>query len=346
MKSEHRHELQENELTKYADVSLAWLKSYGNVIMIVICVVSIGASILIYNQRVSRSRIEHAWGEMAAARTAADFSSITSDPNLVKTSAGQWAMIQAAEHRLEDGIKLMFTDRERGKRELSTGREEFEAVLAVKPVVDPQIRQRALFGLARAQESLSDGKDLNTAIATYEKLIQEFPDTILKKPAEERIEELKRKGSEAFYAWFSKQNPTTATNRAPADQKTSENAKKGTSTATSTATTTSEPATILVPDNSPLPDVPGKTKAPLPSSTGDDLPPQKTPEPKASDKKGAAEKEPAKPELPALPAPKKEGSVKSEVPALPVPAAKPEPAKSEPATKTDAKPDPASKKSP
>lgn len=217
MKSEHRHELQTNELTRYADAVVGWFRTYGNHVMIVVCVVSIVAAGLIYWQRTEGNRASEAWNELAAATTASQFQLIASDPALSKTSAAPWAKIQEADAKLQEGIRLAFTDRDRGLRELTESKSRYEDLLR-QTSLDPLIRERALFGLARCQETLSSGS-LDEAIATYEKLIKEFPDSVYKPAVQQRTKELGRPGAKDFYAWFSKQKPTSvAPSRQPADK--------------------------------------------------------------------------------------------------------------------------------
>lgn len=335
MKSEQRHELLENDLTKYAEKSIGWLKSYGNLIMVLVCIVSIAASILIYWQRVESSRKQHAWGEIAVARNVVDFQSIISDPVLSKTAVAPWAMIQAAEHQLQDGIKLMFTERERGKRELEASRESFDAILQVNPPVEAQIRERALYGLAKSQESLSDGK-LAPAIKSYEKLLSEFPDSLFKKSAEARIKELNRKDAGEFYAWFAKQKPTTSTTKLPADQKGTGRVLKGTP---GKSTSTKDSPTQELQDSTPILKGPEDDKDGLPTSTDGDSLPKKAADPKAPStttpsvkgttlpEKNAADKALPKTDLPTVPATPKGAASKSELPALPANPVKTEPSK-------------------
>lgn len=228
MKSEHRHELQTNDLNKYAEESIGFFRKYGNHIMIVVCIVSIAASALIYWQRVSNTRLEQAWSDLAFATQPAEFQFIVSDPSLSKTPAAPWARLQESDGRMHEGIRLMFTDRERAVREVEAAQNGYQDLLA-RTGVDPLIRERALFGHARALETLSDGK-LDGAIEAYEKVLKEFPESLYKPMIDQQVKDLRGGTASSFYAWFAKQKPTTAVpSRLPADKgRGGADSKKGT----------------------------------------------------------------------------------------------------------------------
>ena len=99
----------------------------------------------------------------------------------------------------------MFTNRELALTDLKSARQGFESLLQEKGVT-PSIRERALWGLALCLESTCDG-NTTKAIEAYEKLLSDFPETIFKAVADDRIASLKKEGSKEFYTWFSKENP-------------------------------------------------------------------------------------------------------------------------------------------
>ncbi|HAH45382.1 MAG TPA: hypothetical protein DCM07_11120, partial [Planctomycetaceae bacterium] len=85
-----------------------------------------------------------------------------------------------------------------------------------------EIRERALFGLARTEDTMSDG-DLKAATELYKKLIQEFPDSIFRKLAEQRVKveegekvaALEQKSTQSFYKWFHAQSPKPGDRQQP-----------------------------------------------------------------------------------------------------------------------------------
>ncbi|HTI49838.1 MAG TPA: hypothetical protein VL475_02765, partial [Planctomycetaceae bacterium] len=178
MKSQHRHDLQTNELGKVADKVATsvggFFEIYGNRIMIGFCVVSVAAAGLIYKWKLDRAHEAAAWRDLSKASRAEDYAGVWErNPG---TIAARWARVHEGESRLDEGVQLLFTNVESGMKELKLARE------ALQRVVDEQdtpaeIRERALFSLGRCLESMSDGSE-SDAVKTYQTLLREFPASI------------------------------------------------------------------------------------------------------------------------------------------------------------------------
>lgn len=222
MKSQHRHDLQTNELGKVADkiaVSAeGFFETYGNRLMIGFCAVSLVAAIVIYKVRRDHSRDEAAWRDLSSARRAEDFASVSErHPG---TSAAQWARLQEGEGRLNEGVQLLFTNLESGRSELEKARKVLQSLVDDNGA-PAEVRERALFGLAVCLESLSDGTEAD-AVKTYQALVREFPTSIYKKQAESRIAALNSGSGQEFYAWFAKYERPKPTEKRPRDRAASE----------------------------------------------------------------------------------------------------------------------------
>jgi hypothetical protein len=102
-------------------------------------------------------------------------------------------------------MPLMFTNREIAVADLKRARESFDSLLHDK-TAPPLVRERALWGLALTLETVCDA-DTQKPIEAYERLLSDFPDTIFKSVAEERIRSLKKPSTRDFYSWFSKEKP-------------------------------------------------------------------------------------------------------------------------------------------
>jgi hypothetical protein len=218
MKSQHRHELQTNELSKVADKVVGsmggFFETYGNRVLIGFCVAAVVASLVIYKTRRDRSNEAAAWRELSNARNAEDYAGVSeSHPG---TAAGRWARVHEGESRLAEGVQLLFTNVESGSKELKLAREALQAIVDQKGA-PPEIRERALFGLARCLEAMSDGSETE-AVKTYQALLREFPATIYKKDADDRIEALGSGSGQAFYAWFAKYDRPKPSEKRPRDR--------------------------------------------------------------------------------------------------------------------------------
>ena len=201
MKSEHRHELQTNELAKLVEKAWAWVISYATPVVVVICALSVSIAGYRYISTSSTISESGAWGEFASARTPEAYSDIAK-LNYPDSSAADWALLVGAEMRLSVGIKVMFRDREKAVSDLEDSIDDFETLINNS---HPVIKERAIFGLACTQESLGN---VAAARSEYEKLAaQEYENSPYYEVSKERAAHLKKDGPQDFYAWFSQQNP-------------------------------------------------------------------------------------------------------------------------------------------
>lgn len=192
-----------NALPNKQSPLVMWLDQYGNAATIVACVAMIGGAIWYSYNRTSTGRNERAWARYSQARTTQDFGDIADD--FANTDVGAWARLGEGERLAESGISLMFTDRKAALGELKNADEAFNKVLAMKSAASAA-RERAAWGLAKSTEAQCDG-DTSKPIEAYQALLKEFPKSLYKAAAEERIESLKSESSKEFYVWFHKQNP-------------------------------------------------------------------------------------------------------------------------------------------
>lgn len=272
MKSEERHELQANELGKLADRSAAALQQHSNRIVTIVCGVIIVAAAIVAWMRYQSSAATAAWTALLSSQTPEAYAETAT---LFKgTSVAGWATLQAADEHLSQGVRMMFSDRDAALSELKKAQQKYEE-LSNQSGLEPVVRERALFGMARAQESTS-GSDLQSALGTYEKLLSEFPNTVYKEVAEERIGALKTADAQNFYAWFAKQNPKPAEPKKPAD---------GSAGGPQTAADDAEIAEESMPEK-PAPDKPADKASKEPAA------PQDEPEDKPASTPDAAPKDP------------------------------------------------------
>jgi hypothetical protein len=126
-----------------------------------------------------------------------------------------WAWINAGEMFLHNGIELSFSSRTVALADLEKAQNAFEQVLN-NTSAELDARERALNGLARTLEALSDG-DTQPAIDAYKQLIEDFPESRFRRWAEFRIEELGSPAAQEFYAWYHEQSPDPADRPLPSD---------------------------------------------------------------------------------------------------------------------------------
>jgi len=217
MKSEHRHELQTNELGKMTEKLGSFMEVHGNRLMIGVCVVSLAASIAIYWFRTQRNAETAAWREMSTAIAtgkAEDFYDVWIEHK--GTPTGLWARVHEGESWLAQGVQDQFRSLELGTEHLKKARDAFRSVVDDKHAPG-EVRERALIGLGRALESLSDGSE-GEAVKAYESLVKDFPNSLYKPDAEDRIAGLTKGSGQEFYAWFAKYPRPKMTDKRPHDR--------------------------------------------------------------------------------------------------------------------------------
>jgi hypothetical protein len=308
MKSEHRHELKTNELER---ITSEWGHTFEHYLQdnlmligagVVVIVLAVGG--VLYWRSSTGVAGQQGWREFAAATKAADYANVAD--KFAGTPAGSWARLMEGEMELATGIRSSFTDRAAGRSDLKKSQENFEKLVNDK---SDEIRERALFGLARSREALP-GKDLSpskvndAAIEAYQRLVTEFSSSVYKDYAEGRIAVLKTGTAQDFYAWFEQQNPKPADREMPKDlippspdeTKTAPGTPFVAPKAPATAPTKS-PSSGTGTTGSPKVEPPKAGTKPAPASAS----PAKPTAPSSSSKTPAADDGPAVP-APALPA--------------------------------------------
>ncbi|MCA9075601.1 MAG: hypothetical protein KDA93_11255 [Planctomycetaceae bacterium] len=212
MKSEHRHELAENDLSKLLGNWAQQLDEHQNTILSVAVVIALVAAGLIYWTRMSNFEQSSGWAQLTASSSPEDFANIAEAHE--GSTVGEWALLRAADGFLQEGIRLSISDRPASNDRLEQAQEAYQELTS--PGTLPVIREQALNGYAVTLESRSDG-DTQPALAAYENLLKAFPETRFKQFAEDRIESLKTGGTQDFYAWFHQQNPQPADMPLPKD---------------------------------------------------------------------------------------------------------------------------------
>ena len=292
MKSEERHQLLTNDLGVEIERTVGFFERH-----LVLMISLIGAALalggLIYFfTRTVESESAEGWTLLDTAQNLEEFGTVI-DKFKGKPPA-QWAQLIVAETNLKTGMPLMFSNRDVARTDIKAAREGFEALLQDK--TDPMIRERSLWGLALCLESANDG-NTSKVIEAYQRLVTEFPETIFKVVADDRISTLKKDGAKEFYAWFSKENPKPPEAR-PRDFKNDESGQPA------------EPKED--PDDFLIEKTPGGKKKAVEEKSA--IPAESTEKPETPAETPEKPSEPAKPEEGEKPS-EKEGTEGSEKPA-------------------------------
>ncbi len=138
-----------------------------------------------------------AWEKMFEAKTASEQAEVASD--FPDSKAAPWALLQSAALNLNDGSERLPTSIDLAKPLLVKAQDQFEEALKRSPK-SSLLARHAAFGLARTLEVRNE---LDKAIAQYETIVRDYPDTSeavqSKKLANLLRAELKKPADERFY---------------------------------------------------------------------------------------------------------------------------------------------------
>lgn len=211
MKSERRHELQENELADWLETSIArvtpHLKTIGGLALaIAVCV---GAYAIWKNRAAGDQRA--AWDSFYAAANGKDANEemLRLADARPTDAAGLWARLYVADASLADGVQNLFSNRTVAKPKLKEAVAAYGLVATNAAGKYDALVPRALYGQAKAYEALGEKSDLDAALKLYKQIQEEYPDSALATDSAARVAALEKPSSKEFYDWFAKAQPIT-----------------------------------------------------------------------------------------------------------------------------------------
>jgi len=203
MKSDRRHELEQNELAQWLADWGERIKPYQNYILG--GVVLIAAAFVAYSiwARSERQRNVAAWEQYYSAL---DTRSPGEMEDLIEaypgTPTANWAAAVAADLRLANACNLLFSDKASANQNLREAVDLYLTVLDESD--DPELRERATFGLARAYEAQTN---LDKAAEHYETVIDRWPQGAYAVVARDRLLALEKKSVRELYDKFANWEP-------------------------------------------------------------------------------------------------------------------------------------------
>jgi hypothetical protein len=202
MKSERRHELQHNELAEWLAKAIEAIKPYQNLILAGVALVLVAmVGYTLYNRAVTAQSAQ-AWNDINTALETGDLASLSKvSEDYPNTTAAYMASIVQGDNYLAAGCTQLFKNKPLAEENLSKAINHYEAIrLSCRT---PSIRERAVFGLARAREAKGE---LEEAKPLYEEVAKDVNGTYAK-AASERLADLARPATRAFYDDFAHFDP-------------------------------------------------------------------------------------------------------------------------------------------
>ncbi len=204
MKSDRRHQLQQNDLAAWISGHSQNIEKY---VKIGVGVLLLGAAVSMVSATLSRrakARAATSWREFRLAASEQDIEGLRDlAVKFPGTESAGWGLQTAADITLASGSMAMFGDREIAMERLKAARDDFQSALTVSKSVNSEfLKRHALMGFAQASESLGEFDDAKQA---YEEVVTAWPSLSIAEDARDRLEFLSQSSTEEFYQWFVEQ---------------------------------------------------------------------------------------------------------------------------------------------
>ena len=201
MKSERRHELGHNQLADWLGQQYTLIKPYANQILIGLLVILLVVALVVWLTNRSAAATATTWEKFYAAldddTKLADFA----DANTTN-EAGQLAAVLLGDRYLYASSREIFKNKIQAMNNNGKAVSSYKSCLS--RATKPTLRQRATFGLARAEEVSGEIKQ---AVAHYEEIEQRWPDSLYATYAAQRLRDLKNSSTKEMYDWLAQYDP-------------------------------------------------------------------------------------------------------------------------------------------
>ncbi|WP_372717597.1 tetratricopeptide repeat protein [Novipirellula sp.] len=212
MKSERRHELQENILANYLARINQSIEPYSRPIGIAVAVLLIGGiGYAIYSSKVSEDRSQATFELLMQQTGSQDPEGLASvSVKYPNTPAAAWAHLYQGSALLAQGTRTLYVNRMDAEDELTAASKAFRNAIAEGK--NELLLSRANFGIARSEEALGN---LDKAIAAYKECARIGESEEMVKACEERIAALSKESTKDFLTWFKDQDFSPSDPSAP-----------------------------------------------------------------------------------------------------------------------------------
>lgn len=209
MKSEERHQLEQNELADWVIRLVALLRPYL-IYIFVAAIVLVGVLIGLSIQSNAHLQAQQdAWREFFQAADSAQFEVLLS--RYPKSAAAPYTRLRIGDLKFDEGKKILITNRTRALSLFDEAIKFYEE-LTQNSATPSDVRQQALFGIGLVQESKGA---LEEAKKAYESVVTEYAGSEFALRAQNRIQQLDTPSAKEFYAALSDYKPIGASTDLP-----------------------------------------------------------------------------------------------------------------------------------
>jgi len=218
MKAEQRHKLETNVLADWIGQMFKKCERYSRLITwgLVLIVVALVAAIVVPKlwARASATAWEEFYTAMATDNLA-DLERIAEE--YPATPVADWGLVLAADARLAGACMQLFSDKVSAAQELRKAIEDYTTVIDQSR--EPQLRERALYGRARAFEAISATREgageIPKAIADYKSVVEGWPNGPYAPTANAQLKRLNSADTRQFYDKFAAYTPKRPVSKEP-----------------------------------------------------------------------------------------------------------------------------------
>ena len=204
MKTERRHELQTNELANWLSEWIDTIRPYSKALVAAVLLVTTAWFAVAFTRNRGQQQQAQAWSAFFQAYEQGAESDRLAEvaETYPDSAAGLWALQSAADVDLAQGTQDLFRDRTQAKEALDQAKNAYQQVS--EQAADPLLKQRAVFGMAQALESLGQ---FGPAEDKYREVAETWPESGVSELARQRLQQLERPATQEWYAWFAEQEP-------------------------------------------------------------------------------------------------------------------------------------------
>ncbi len=211
MKTQRRHELQENTLAHWLELKVNEIAPYSKAIFgTVIAIVVLGALFAFNQQRTARTE-RAIWSSYFQAAMTGNHDKLKElADEFPQAPAGQWARLSYADFKFAQGMNDLFRNGADARTAFQDCQGAYERLRSTSR--DSDILARASFGLGKVYEGLSD---VAKAREEYQNVTKKWPGNRVSELASQRLADLDRSSTKEFYDWLAKVETRSPLGNAP-----------------------------------------------------------------------------------------------------------------------------------
>ena len=201
MKTERRHELQQNDLAVYLGKINAVIEPHSKTIAVVLIAAFILALVVGYRATLKSEQQSASTLDLLQASTSRDAEELERvGKEYATTTAGEWAKLFQGLEFVSQGVEALYVDRQNAEELLNDATAVLEDAAASSN--EKLLKSRAHLGIAQAAESLGD---LKAAEEAYRQVIAINESEAMVEMSENRIATLSEPRTQEFMTWFAEQ---------------------------------------------------------------------------------------------------------------------------------------------